>query len=57
MKFTEFLKKYTFSLVSLVLALIVIFFVLDLLHNRLPGPVGNVADVIGKRASGQAYTY
>lgn len=51
-------KKYAFSLVSLIVALIVIWFVLNLLHSRFSGNiVGSSAGKVADLASGQAYSF
>ncbi len=56
MKIEEFVKKFSQSLIALVLSLIVLFWVLNLLHNK-GGPVSGVAGKVGGLASGQSYTF
>ena len=56
MKIEEFVKKFSQSLIALVLSLVVLFWVLNLLHNK-GGPVSGVAGKVGGLASGQAYTF
>jgi hypothetical protein len=54
----EFAKKFAYSLVSITIALVVIFFILGFLNSRFSGNiVGQTADAIGKRASGSAYNF
>lgn len=58
MNIENFVKKFAFSSVSLVIALIVIFFVLGFLHTKFSGnAVGTVAGDIGALASGSKYNF
>ena len=51
----EFFKKYALSLLALLIALIVLFFVLNLVGKKVPGVIGTTADKVGSLASGNAY--
>ena len=51
-----FVKRYLFSLIALLVALIVLFFLLNL-GRRAPGAVGTGSDKLGALASGQAYGF
>lgn len=53
----SFLKRYSMSLMALIVALIVIFFILNLIGKRAPGFVGSLAERTGSLASGQAYSF
>jgi hypothetical protein len=51
-------KKFAWSLVALMIALIVLFFALALLHSTFSGNfVGQGAGFLGGAASGQRYNY
>lgn len=51
-------KKFAWSLIALMIALIVLFFALAWLHNTFSGNVvGQGAGFLGARASGQSYQY
>ena len=53
-----FVSKYAQSLVALIIALVVIFFVLNFLHMKFGGNVvGTYAGDVGALASGQKYTF
>lgn len=51
-----FFKRYFLSLFALFVALVVLFFVLNLAARR-GGPVAPIADKAGALASGQAYSF
>jgi hypothetical protein len=53
----EFVKRYAMSLVALVVALIVLFWFLNLVGKRAPGAIGTVAEKTGALASGQYYSF
>lgn len=53
----NFFKRYAMSITALVVALIVAFFLLDLIGKRAPGVVGTTAEKIGSLASGQKYNF
>lgn len=53
----EFLKRYLMSIVALLVALIVLFWLLNLAGKRAPGGIGAVAEKAGALASGQMYTF
>lgn len=52
----SFVKRYFFSLVALAVALIVLFFLLNL-GRRAPGGVGTAFDKVGQLSTGQAYGF
>ena len=57
-KIGEIAKKYTESMIALIIALIIIFFVLYQLHSHFSGNIiGQSAGVLGARASGQSYSF
>lgn len=54
----DFAKKYAQSLIAISLALMVIFFTLNFLHQRFgSNVVGQVADKAGALISGQEYNF
>ena len=51
-------SKVAYALVALMFSLIVLFFVLAWLHKTFGGnAVGQFADFLGKRATGQSYQF
>lgn len=56
MRLQEFVKRYAQQLIALTLALAVMFFVLNWLHQN-GGPVAGIAGTIGSRVSGQSYQF
>jgi hypothetical protein len=52
----RFFKRYLFSIVALMIALIVLFWLLSM-GRRAPGVVGTTSDKLGQLASGQAYSF
>lgn len=58
MKIEEFGKKYAMSLVSIGIALIVLWWVLNFIHTKFgTNVVGQTAGTIGSLASGQKYQF
>ena len=53
----EFFKRYFMSLVALVIALVVLFWVLNFVGKRGPGVLGTGAEKLGALASGQEYAF
>lgn len=53
----EFIKRYFMSIIALLVALVVLFWLLNLVGKRAPGVVGTAAEKAGALASGQAYTF
>lgn len=53
----EFFKRYFMSLVALVIALVVLFWVLNVVGKRGPGIIGTGAEKLGALASGQEYSF
>lgn len=53
----NFLKRYFMSIIALMIALIVLFWLLNLVGKRAPGGIGKVADTAGALASGQKYQF
>lgn len=50
--------KFVWALITLMLALIILFFALAWMHKTFgTNVVGNVADWLGKRSTGQAYQF
>lgn len=57
-KLEKFVVKYSQSLIALVIALVVLWFVLNFLHTRFGGNiVGSSAGKVGSLATGQAYSF
>lgn len=52
-----FVKRYFMSLVALLIALVVLFWLLNVIGKRAPGAVGVAGEKLGALASGQAYQY
>jgi len=53
----KFVVKYAESMVALIVALSVIFFVLYFLKTHAPGAIGTIAGEVGSRASGDKYQF
>ena len=54
----SFTKKYTWALIVLAISLIVMWFVLNFLHQKFGGDiVGRFAGRVGGLASGQSYQF
>jgi hypothetical protein len=53
----EFFKRYFLSIAALLIALMVLFFLLNLAGKRAPGVLGTAAEKAGALASGQAYSF
>lgn len=57
-RITSKATKFAWALISLMAALVVLFFVLAWLHKTFgTNVVGNIADWLGKRSTGQAYQF
>jgi hypothetical protein len=56
MKLEEFVKRYTQAIISLIVSLVVLFFVLNWLHQH-GGPASGIAGKVGSLASGQSYSF
>jgi hypothetical protein len=52
-----FLKEWALSLTAMAIALVVLFFVLDLVGRKTPAPVSTLAETVGAAASGQRYRF
>jgi hypothetical protein len=52
-----FLEEYFKAIVALVVALVVLFFLLNLAGKKLPGIAGTTAEKLGAAASGQMYHF
>lgn len=53
----EFVKRYVMSVIALMIALVFLFWLLNLIGTRGPGVIGVAAEKAGSLASGQAYTF
>ena len=53
----NFIKRYLLSILALFVALVVLFWLLNLAGKRAPGVVGVMAEKGGALASGQAYSF
>lgn len=56
-KLTRYAEGFLWALVGLALSLMVLFFILNVLSTKGPGPVGAAGSFVAQRASGQAYGY
>ena len=57
-RITSVAGRYANALVVLSISLIILFFLLNWLHNTFGGNiVGQAAGTVGARASGQSYTF
>lgn len=53
----EFIKRYLMSATALVIALVFVFWLLNLVGKRAPGVFGTGAEKLGALASGQEYNF
>lgn len=53
----EFVKRYFYSIVALMVALVVLFWLLNFVGKRGPGVIGTGAEKLGALATGQEYSF
>lgn len=53
----KFLQRYAMSIVALLIALVVLFWLLNLIGKRAPGGIGVAAEKLGALGTGQAYSF
>lgn len=56
-RLARYAEGFLWALVGLAISLVALFFLLNILATKGPGPVGSGASFVAQRASGQAYGY